>query len=206
MKTPSSSNKIFVIIIAFIALFLMSCENEIQFKEGDIIFHTSRSAQSKAIQLATDSPYSHIGLITFQDGNAYVLEAVQPVKLTPLNSWIKRGEKSEYVVKRLKETELLTEVAIHKMSEKAKSYLGKNYDSYFEWSDERIYCSELVWKLYKHGLNIELGQLRKLEDFNLDNPLVKHKLQERYGNYIPLNETVIAPSDIFDSELLEFVK
>lgn len=206
MKIPNLSNIISLVIIVLIALFLISCENKIQFREGDIIFHTSKSTQSKAIQLATDSPYSHIGLITLQNGEIYVIEAVQPVKLTPLNKWIKRGEKSSYVVKRLKETDLLTEDAIHKMTEKAKRYLGKNYDSYFEWSDEKIYCSELVWKLYKHGLNIELGQLRRLEDFNLDNPVVKQKLQERYGDSIPLNEPVIAPSDIFDSELLELVK
>lgn len=32
-------------------------------REGDLIFHTSLSAQSQAIQLATHSPYSHCGLL-----------------------------------------------------------------------------------------------------------------------------------------------
>ena len=32
-------------------------------KEGDIIFQTSTSSQSKAIQLATHSKYSHVGII-----------------------------------------------------------------------------------------------------------------------------------------------
>ena len=40
--------------------------NEI--KNGDLIFQTSLSGQSKAIQLATDSKYSHCGLI-YKDGN-----------------------------------------------------------------------------------------------------------------------------------------
>jgi hypothetical protein len=31
-------------------------------QDGDIIFHTSRSSQSLAIQRATHSPYSHMGL------------------------------------------------------------------------------------------------------------------------------------------------
>src|SRR5262245_5809101 len=30
-------------------------------RDGDLIFHTSRSAQSAAIQRATHSPYSHVG-------------------------------------------------------------------------------------------------------------------------------------------------
>lgn len=204
-KLKLSQNLLLLLIISF-GLLLSSCQKKIQFKEGDIIFHTSKSAQSRAIQLATDSPYSHIGIITFQYNEAFVLEAVQPVKLTPLSNWIKRGEKSAYVVKRLKNENLLTSAAVEKMTAKAKEYLGKNYDSYFEWSDDRIYCSELVWKLYKHGLNIELGKLRKLEDFNLKSPVVIQKLQERYGDNIPLNEPVIAPSDIFESDLLRTVK
>lgn len=32
-------------------------------KDGDIIFQTSLSGQSKAIQAATGSPYSHCGII-----------------------------------------------------------------------------------------------------------------------------------------------
>ena len=33
---------------------------------------------------------------------------------------------------------------------------NKDYDLYFEWSDDKIYCSELVWKIYKNGADIEL--------------------------------------------------
>lgn len=63
------------------------------FQNGDIIFQTSKSSQSKAIQLATNSKYSHMGIIYETDGQFFVYEAVQPVKLTKLNDWIKRGEK-----------------------------------------------------------------------------------------------------------------
>ena len=65
---------------------------------GDIIFQTSKSSQSKAIQLATKSKYSHMGIIYETDGELYVYEAIQPVTLTKLDKWIKRGENSHYVV------------------------------------------------------------------------------------------------------------
>ena len=52
--------------------------NEI--REGDLIFQTSTSAQSKAIQAATRSKYSHCGIIYKEGNNYYVYEAVQPVK------------------------------------------------------------------------------------------------------------------------------
>jgi len=76
---------------------------------------------------------------------------------------------------------------------------------YFEWSDTKIYCSELVWKVYKNGANIELCKLKKLKSFNLDNPRVKEILSERYGDKIPLEEQVVAPSQIVDSPVLETV-
>ena len=133
------------------------------FKEGDLIFQTSLSSQSKAIQLATNSPLSHMGIIFMEEGKLFVYEAVQPVKLTPLDEWIDRGKDDHYVVKRLKNAKkILTEDAISKLKNEGKKYLGKDYDIYFEWSDERIYCSELVWKMYYDALGIEIGKKEKL--------------------------------------------
>ncbi|MEI2762055.1 YiiX/YebB-like N1pC/P60 family cysteine hydrolase [Methanothrix soehngenii] len=74
-------------------------------KDGDIIFQTSLSSQSKAIQLATGSKYSHCGIIFKQGEDFFVFEAIQPVKSTPLMKWIERGENGKFVVKRLKNAE-----------------------------------------------------------------------------------------------------
>ena len=76
---------------------------------------------------------------------------------------------------------------------------------YFGWSDDRIYCSELVWKIYKEALGIELGKLQQLKEFDLSHPIVQKKLKERYGNNIPYDEKVISPAAIFESEELELV-
>ena len=59
---------------------------------GDIIFQISRSSQSKAIQLATHSDYSHTGMLVMRNKKPYVFEAVGPVKYTPLKQWIAHGE------------------------------------------------------------------------------------------------------------------
>ena len=53
---------------------------------GDLIFHISTSSQSLAIQKATHSPYSHMGLIVNKHNQIWVLEAVQPVRYTTFNS------------------------------------------------------------------------------------------------------------------------
>ncbi|WP_338768741.1 YiiX family permuted papain-like enzyme [Bernardetia sp. ABR2-2B] len=180
-------------------------ENNI-INEGDIIFQTSISSQSKAIQLATHSKYSHVGIIFKSEKdstNFLVLEAVQPVKFTPLKEWIKRGQDAHFVIKRLKNADkILTFEALHKMKNLGKTFLGKNYDLYFEWSDERIYCSELVWKIYKEGIDIEIGELEKLSSFDLESKAVREKMKERYKNQIPYDENVISPAAIFQSDKL----
>jgi Permuted papain-like amidase enzyme, YaeF/YiiX, C92 family len=75
----------------------------LKLREGDLIFHTSQSAQSRAIQLATHSPYSHCGMLLRQGGEWQVLEAVQPVGITPMEQWITRGQGGHFVVKRLRD-------------------------------------------------------------------------------------------------------
>ena len=133
----------------------------------------------------------------------FVFEAVQPVKYTPLNEWISRGENGKFVIKRLKNAkEVITSVALSKMKKVCEQFNSKNYDLTFEWSDDKIYCSELIWKIYKRATNVEIGKLSKLSDFDLSNVAVKKKMKERYGDKIPLNETVISPGDIYNSELL----
>jgi hypothetical protein len=197
-----------ILCFFFSFVLLMGCQNSgtPKLQDGDIIFHTSTSSQSKAIQAATHSKYSHMGIIYHMDNGIYVFEAVQPVKLTPLKDWIKRGKGQHYVVKRLKNAEkILTPAVIKKLKEEGYKYLGKDYDLYFEWSDERIYCSELVWKIYKNVLDIELGKLQRIKDFDLSHPEVKAKMKERYGDNIPFEELVISQDRIFKSDLLKTV-
>lgn len=179
-------------------------KDEIQ--EGDLIFQTSLSQQSKAIQLATKSQYSHCGVIFKEKEGYFVLEAVQPVKKTELGKWIARGENKKYVIRRLKNSnEILTQMVLIKMKQIGQEFIGKNYDLTFEWTDDKIYCSELIWKIYKRATGIEIGKLEKLKDFDLTNEIVKSKMKERHGNKIPKDEIVISPKAVFDSEFLETV-
>ncbi|HLQ19870.1 MAG TPA: YiiX/YebB-like N1pC/P60 family cysteine hydrolase, partial [Tabrizicola sp.] len=61
-------------------------------QRGDVIFQNSRSAQSLAILLATDSPFTHVGIVDFgADGGPVVLEAVKTTRETPLADWVDHG-------------------------------------------------------------------------------------------------------------------
>jgi hypothetical protein len=174
-------------------------------QSGDLIFQTSESSQCEAVRIATNSKFSHCGIIYKINDDLFVFEAVQPVKLTKLQDWIQHGKDHKYLVKRLKNTAVLTPATLQKMENYSQGFMGKEYDAYFEWTDTRIYCSELIWKIYKNGAGIELSKLKQLKDFNLSDARVQKILKERYGNTIPLDEKVVAPSDLVDSDLLKTI-
>lgn len=144
-----------------------------------------------------------MGVVFVRDGDAFVYEAVQPVKLTPLASWVKRGDRGQFVVKRLKAADrLLTPANLRKLEAEGRKFNGKSYDLYFEWSDDRIYCSELVWKMYKRALGVEIGALQRLREFDLSDAAVQAKIRERWRGAPPAEELVISPAAMFDSDRL----
>lgn len=167
-------------------------------RNGDIVFQTSRSGQSRAIQLATHSPYSHCGIVYFRDGKPYVYEASTEVKESPLARFLKKGEGGKCVIKRHKRADsLLTPDNLAKMKAAGKAFAGKPYDSWFGWADDRIYCSELVYKIYRNALGLEIGATARLKDFDLSHPEVKRVMRLRYGDAIPMDEVVISPAAQF---------
>lgn len=175
-------------------------------RDGDVVFHTSRSSQSVAIQRATHSPYSHMGVVFHRAGRPFVFEAVSTVRYTPLDRWIARGDRGRFVVKRLKDApRVLSPDALERLRSAARAFEGRPYDITFEWSDDRIYCSELVWKLYDRALGLRIGHLQKLRDFDLRDSAVRATMRERYGERVPLEEPVISPAAMFESPLLATV-
>src|SRR6185295_17839498 len=100
------------------------------------------------------------------------------VRYTPLSDWIRRGTDGHYVVKRLRDAQAtLTPAAIDKLRKAAEAFEGRQYDLTFEWSDTRIYCSELVWKAYDRGLGIQIGTLQHLRNFDLSDAEVNVKMR-----------------------------
>jgi hypothetical protein len=115
-----------------------ACSRELpDVKDGDVIFQTSRSSQSAAIQLATHSPYSHMGIVFLREGQPYVLEASATVRYTSLRAWVARGVDGDYVVERLRNGATVQQV--NRLRASASAFLGLSYDAGFERSDSRMY-------------------------------------------------------------------
>lgn len=193
-------------IFAVLMISMCSTPKETMPMDGDIVFHESKSIQSRALKIATGSNLTHMGLVILQNGKPFVYEAAQHVHLTPLNIWIKRGVDGEYKAMRLKNSsEVFTSKAKMEMIKAGTLFNGKKYDLLFQWSDDKIYCSELVWKIYKRGAGVELCPLKTFADFNIESKEVQKLIDKRYNGVINLEEKVVAPSDIYESGLLESV-
>ncbi len=170
-------------------------------QEGDILFHGTPGQQADAIRGATGSPYTHCGVVFHENGRLIVLEAVQPVRTTTVQEFQRRGQPGTFHARRLKSPP--DAAGIEKAKAWGKKQLGLDYDARFQWGDDKLYCSELVWKVY-HEAGVKLCEPRRFHDYQLDHPAVKPVIEQRYGSAakLPKDEPVVAPSDLASSELL----
>lgn len=171
-------------------------------KVGDIIFHKSQSKQSKAINEASESEWTHVGIIVSKNDEWYVAEAIGPVVSTKLQDFINRGKDKEYKIYRFKHFNAETmEANLIKAIKKQ----NKKYDIYFEFSDENTYCSELVYKAMREVTGHELGKVQQFKDLKLDGPYVKDMIKKRLtdkGRELDPDEEIITPiSQMFDVNL-----
>ena len=185
------NSTVFKILICVVAsLFICSCSKATELKEGDIIFHTSKSKQAPLIAYATMSNKTHCGIIVEKDSKLYVLETLNTIKLTPLQTFIDRGLFGKYWVKR----------GVNKPVD-YKKYLGIPYDLAFKADNSKYYCSELVYTIYKEQFGIELCELKQIKDYNtlgIEDAMIRRGMAK--------DQYVVAPSDLYQSKKLATVK
>lgn len=176
--------------------------------DGDLIFQTWDTERSKAIKKATNSKYSHVGIIFLRPrGSEYIVyEAWDSVRMVPLQQYVDRGEGKHILIMRMKgANKFFNAKKLEKIKAVAKKYRKLPYDPYFGWGDDRMYCSELVWKTFHEATNMRLSEPKALKLLDLSDPELKKRLKEKYGEKIPMEELVVSPQDLIDSPLLEKV-
>lgn len=172
------------------------------YQDGDLIFHESKSTQSNAIREATESRWSHVGILFQEKGKWFVAEASRPVRVVTLSSFIAHGKDHEYRIYRLP---TLSDPQKNQLKIEVERYLGMNYDIYFEWSDDLIYCSEFVYKTFYAVTGVEIGTVQKYRELKLDGPYAKEliRVRETDGHRLNLEEIIVTPaSQLNDSDLV----
>lgn len=176
-------------LFVIMALMTISCNNNVDvnaLQEGDIVFIESQSSQSPYIKIGTMSKWTHCGVIVNTPEGMKVLEASKTVKLTPFNSFLGRAKNENWCIRRPKQ-KISAPINYHK-------YLGQPYDLEFKFDNGKMYCSELVWLVYKDQ-GIELCKPRKVSSFMMTRiPKVKKLMNKRN---ISMTQEAVAPVDIY---------
>ena len=176
-------------LFVIIALMTISCNNDVDvnaLQEGDIVFIESQSSQSPYIKAGTMSKWTHCGVVVNTPEGLKVLEASKTVRLTSFAKFIGAAKNDNWCIRRPKQ-KISAPINYHK-------YLGQPYDLEFKFDNGKMYCSELVWLVYKDQ-GIELCKPRKVSSFAMTRlPKVK-KLMDKRG--ISMDQKAVAPIDIY---------
>ena len=200
-------------LLSILALALSSCGNggkpksgaAYQPEDGDILFQSLPNPAGMdlvdAIEGSTNSPYSHCGMVFKEGGEWKVIEAIGPVKITPLKSYVARGRGGKVWAYRLDETNRRhVPAALAEM----RRDLGKPYDPRYRFDDEAIYCSELIWRGWKSASGKELGKAVTLGSLNWEPYQPVIEAIEGRGN-LPLDREMITPRDMAKAKELSLV-
>ncbi|MFN0127797.1 MAG: YiiX/YebB-like N1pC/P60 family cysteine hydrolase [Verrucomicrobiales bacterium] len=171
-------------------------------QEGDLVFQSlPHNPLIDAIEGCTGSPYSHCGIVARRGDKWVVVEAVGPVKETPLFSWIRQGRRSGLAVYRL--TRDLERIPA--LIAEARAMVGRPYDIHYALDDGAIYCSELIWKAWNRAGGTPLGSLTTLGDLNWRPHEAVIRRIENGG--LPLDRPMITPVEITrDPRLTEILR
>lgn len=162
-------------------------------KEGDIVFIQSQTQQAAALREATESLWTHVGILIKNKSGWQIAEAIGPLKTTPLKDFIGRSKNGAFEVYRFKFFDPTT------MRDSLMANLpkyNKPYDIYFEWSEDMIYCSELTYKVFLDVTGHEMGRIQKMKDMRLDGPYVKALIKKRLtdtGRELDPEEPILTP-------------
>jgi hypothetical protein len=171
-------------------------------KDGDLVYIKSQSSQSALLKIVTASAWTHTGM-AFKNKNQWeIIEAVQPVKWTSLQSFITRSRDAHFEIHRP-----IFSFDAEKVKEYAVAQLGKNYDLIFAWDNERWYCSELTYKAFDKGAQEQIGTPERVGDLNVNDISVLNEAKKRFQSYgmvfdaeVWKNSQVITPVQMMKSD------
>lgn len=190
-------------------------------KPGDILFQDlDCGASCDAIEAVTDgvdgSELSHIAVVSHVDddkGKVYVIESLTGgVQETTIDKFLGRSfddkKRPKVLVGRLND---LSEHELDKVVQRIRTFIGKPYDDIFNANDDKYYCSELVYEVFRKGYrsDSEPGKpIFKMEKMTFNDPKdgkIMPVWKDYFGklsNPIPEGKLGINPGSISKSKYI----
>ena len=213
------------LFMAAVAIFILnSCNTDDVIQSGDIIFHTSQSDESEAIRIITGSNYTHVGVImqdkdgyynVFETGGKKATSGTSTgdtatsgtatggtVRTTPLKDFIDRGDDSKFTVMRVRSFSPPQKKPLKKA---IKKFMNKPQDYHLRWSDDELYSSEFVYKIFLEAMEVKLGEFKNFGDFDLASNEAKKLMETRFPDGFNENEPVLSPQSLSKSPNLRLI-
>jgi len=213
-----------LLIFAFLFANLSSCKtakktlvDSFQLQAGDLLFQDSDCGPfCTSIEKVTfgykGAKLSHIGMVTFDDNNNIkIIEAISAgVVLTDLQTFLDRSEDSngnpKVLVGRLdKNHRALIPSAIHF----AQGKLCLAYDEIFDITNNKYYCSELIYDAFTYAHDgVPLFNLQAMTFVDPDTGKtfpIWEKYYQDLGVKIPEGEAGLNPGGISQSDYIDIV-
>lgn len=160
-----------LILVAFVFLFFIYKKDELDInvieknniESFDLILSKGQSMQSKLISLLkfSTNDYSHIGILVKENEKLFVLHSTPDgtktngIRYDDLQTFLELSSVSDGKILRYRSisdyhrTKLKLEIDRYKSFQKPFDY---DFDNF---SDKKIYCSELIWIIFKNAEIIE---------------------------------------------------
>jgi uncharacterized protein YycO len=168
-------------------------------QDGDILFQSlPHSPLVDSIEGCTGSSFSHCGIAHRSGADWTVIEAIGPVREIPLAQWVRQSRDGHFTAYRLRES---YRHHIPQMIAATRSYFGRPYDIAYQFDDEKIYCSELIFKAFRTAAGEDLGRIQTLGE--LDWRPRQAVIEKINGGPVPLERRMITPKALSEARQLE---
>ncbi len=217
MHIKNFKNTIYVIILIIGSIYILNAAprsylfclvesklrnytKNVDVQNGDFIFQHLPGVLTEMIADLTHSRYSHCGIIVKKSEGFVVLQAIGPVKETPLNQWISYGVGRKFTIVRLKKQ---YQKDIPAIIREAYKFINRPYDIQYQWDNQKIYCSELIYKAVFNAVGLRLADFVRLGDMKWQH--YEKMIRQITGGEIPLERAMITPESLVVSDKVELV-
>lgn len=171
-------------------------------KEGDLIFSSIDLLICRQVARETGSWCSHVGFVIKENNQWVVVESKVPfVCKTPLRKFLQRTRNGQVMVRRLKQP--ITAEQVEKLKQLTSEHIGTLYHPGFDFDSDRLFCSKLVYLVYKDAVGVRLGEILTLKTLLNQNPQASSGLWHCwYFGFVPWQRLTLTPaSQIVDTQL-----
>tara|TARA_B100000902_G_scaffold70982_1_gene76559 strand:- start:10025 stop:10600 length:576 start_codon:yes stop_codon:yes gene_type:complete len=180
--------------------------------EGDILFQDLDSSElCEAIEIVTPGynnyNFSHIGIVVKYNDTLKILEAIPPkVQITNLDEFLSRSNDTnnnpKTIVGRLKKEYLYI---IPNAIKCCLNKLEMDYDDYFLMSNNKYYCSELIYECFAKDSIFELNKMTFIDPKTNETSIVWDNYFKELNVEVPEGELGINPGIMSISNKIDII-